>query len=43
MRFDVLLVSPDYAYQGEAPAFPRRRLSPTIRNYGDVFLFTRLG
>jgi putative ABC transport system permease protein len=30
MRFDVLLVSPDYAYQGDAPAFPRRRLSQAL-------------
>ena len=30
LRFDVLLMSPDYAYQGEAPAFPRRRLSQAM-------------
>ena len=30
LRFDVLLMSPDYAYQGEAPAFPQRRLSQAM-------------
>jgi putative ABC transport system permease protein len=30
MRFDVLLVSPDYAFQGESSAFPRRRLSQAL-------------
>jgi putative ABC transport system permease protein len=30
MRFDILLVSPDYAYQGVSPTFPRRRLSQSL-------------
>jgi putative ABC transport system permease protein len=41
MRFDVLLVSPDYAYQGEAPAFPRRRLSQAMA-LADVMSATAL-